>query len=163
MKKTNIVWFLENSVRKLSNDRTLRVMQSASITERKQNIIKKVERRKVQIGEWCVFKEEDGLNFFVGRVLLFALLNNAKKSRSIWEDDGTPSKIGALCSWYTFEKNRRALTGKLVESFQFTHGFISMDRYVCSLPSPKFVVSNDNGCKFLSLTKSTMDQLSNFI
>lgn len=104
MKKTNIVWFLENSVRKLSNDRTLRVMQSASITERKQNIIKKVERRKVQIGEWCVFKEEDGLNFFVGRVLLFALLNNAKKSRSIWEDDGTPSKIGALCSWYTFEK-----------------------------------------------------------
>ena len=43
IKKSSIVWYLESGVKKLSNDRLLRVMQSVSFTEQNKHFIEKVE------------------------------------------------------------------------------------------------------------------------
>ena len=57
-KKSSIVWLLESGVKKLSNYRRLRVMQSVSFTEQNKHIIAKVETRKtIQLGVIAFFKD----------------------------------------------------------------------------------------------------------
>jgi hypothetical protein len=75
VKKSAVVWFCENSVRRLSNDRTLRVMQSANFSERRKLKITSVSTRKViQIGDWCLFRNLEGNGFFGGASSLFCIL-----------------------------------------------------------------------------------------
>lgn len=101
IKKSTLCWFLENSVRGLSNDRTLRVMQSGQFHEQRRDNIKTVERRKLLVGDWALFWEGDEKKgFHVGRVLSFSFLKGAKKSYSLWEwENGcnNSENIGALC------------------------------------------------------------------
>ena len=79
VKKSAVVWFCENSVRRLSNDRTLRVMQSANFSERRKLKITSVSTRKViQIGDWCLFRNLEGNGFFGGEFSLFHTLTAIK-------------------------------------------------------------------------------------
>lgn len=43
---------------KISNDRSTRVMQSTSFSLGDKLVAKKVEKRKIRIGDWCVFQCE---------------------------------------------------------------------------------------------------------
>lgn len=83
VKKSAIVCFLEHGVRRLSNDRTYRVRVTAPYVQRRQLIVKAVEKRIVRIGDWCVFKTEDDCPlpylFLLGSVLSFSLLVGSKK------------------------------------------------------------------------------------
>ncbi len=75
VKKSAVVWFCENTVRRLSNDRTLRVMQSANFSERRKLKITSVSTRKVvQIGDWCLFRNLEGNGFLGGASSLFYIL-----------------------------------------------------------------------------------------
>ena len=79
VKKSAVVWFCENSVRRLSNDRTLRVMQSANFSERRKLKITSVSTRKViQIGDWCLFRNLEGNGFFWGEFSLLHTLTALK-------------------------------------------------------------------------------------
>ncbi len=146
-KKSTIVWAIEHSVKKLSNDRRLRVMQSVSFTEQNKLIIKHVSKRKiVQIGDWCIFKCSDDLSFMIGRVLSFALQENVNKSTAMWQWDASDEKtghVGALCAWYEIEIEDNKLTGFLHETNKFTNGFHSLKNYVCTCPPPEFVNCNN--------------------
>ncbi len=168
VKKSTLLWLLENSVKKLSNDRRLRVMQTVSFTEQNKLIIKHVSKRgKVQIGDWCIFKCSDGLSFMLGRVLSFAFEENAAKSIAIWEWDMDSVKngaqnVGALCAWYEVEVEENKLTGFLYETDKFTHGFYSISNYVCSCPPPQFISVNDEVVQ-LSFSNSTIIELSKML
>ena len=139
-KKSSIVWLLESGVKKLSNDRRLRVMQSVSFTEQNKHIITKVETRKtIQLGDYCVFQRLNRKNFLIGRVLSFALAGNYKKSGAMWEwkvDDKNIGKCSVLCYWFKAEEVQNNLTGNLIECDVSIPGFYSCDNYVCSLPDP---------------------------
>lgn len=73
------MWFLESAVTRLSNDRILRVMQTASFVDRQNLKVKKIEKRKIKLGDWCAFKKEEGTQVLVGRVLSISLLEDASK------------------------------------------------------------------------------------
>ncbi len=50
VKKSPVVCFFENSRRKLSSDRKLRVMQAATIKDRQRRVIKAVEKEPFVLG-----------------------------------------------------------------------------------------------------------------
>ena len=164
VKKSAVVWFCENSVRRLSNDRTLRVMQSANFSERRKLKITSVSTRKViQIGDWCLFRNLEGNGFFWGRVLSFAYFNSTKKSISMfeWIVDQKDHEVGVLCIWYKLEINQSLFSGKLIE-VHVHHGFHPCVSYICSCPSPTFTC-DAQGSKQLFFTNATVNQLSNFL
>jgi hypothetical protein len=117
-------------------------MQSVSFTEQNKHVIKIVEKRKkIQVGDYCVFQcLDDSHDFLIGRVLSFVLENNTKKSAAMWEWDADSRNIGkmcALCDWYKAEEIENNVTGKLTEYEQSILGFHSCDKYVCSVPDPR--------------------------
>ena len=78
VKKSCIVWYLECNVRKLSNDRILRVQLQTPYLDRQKLIVKSVERRqKLRMGDWAIFMTEDGSGlsqkFLLGRTISFSL------------------------------------------------------------------------------------------
>ena len=162
VRKTTLCWFLENPTRKLSNDRTLRVMQSGSCTEKRRVEVSKLEQRKVLVGDWCLFwTGEDKTSFHAGRVLSFALLSRANKSPSIWEWDLNninSDNVGALCVWYDLERHyNNEITGNLVPLQLNSVGFHPCKLYMCSVPSPRIDESQ------LCFLQNTVNQLKVFL
>jgi len=166
VKKSSVVWFLENSRRKLSSDRKLRVMQTATFKDRQRRVIKAVEKRTVRVGDWCIFKsEENNLNFLIGRVISLAVMDGKKNegSKFVWEwksSDKTANNIGALCVWYYFERVNSKITGKLEETQMNSIGFYPCHNYICSCPPPKFSISGD--VNSLSLNPRIVKQIDDF-
>lgn len=145
VKKSSVVWFFENSRRKLSSDRKLRVMQAATFKDRQRRVIKAVEKRTVRVGDWCIFKsEENNLNFLIGRVISLAVKDGKKNEgfKFVWEwksSDKTANKIGALCVWYYFGRVNSKITGKLEETQMNSIGFYPCYNYLISCPPPSEV------------------------
>lgn len=148
-KKSAVLWFLENGVKRLSNDRTVRVTQTASFITRQQMQIVRVEKKNSRLGDWCVFSKDDidlekvSSNFLVGRVLSMGCLKGTKKelSRPVYECDplsDSAKNIGALCLWYAFEERDRLITGKLIQSAVKVHGLHPVSTYLTSIPIPNF-------------------------
>ncbi len=170
VRKSAIVWFAEAGVRRLSNDRVSRVMQTASLPERRKQVVKEVGRQIVNVGDWCLFKNVEETNYYLGKILSLAIMNvqKTKRAKVIWEWDGSHGsnrgrknddpQVGALCLWYEFERSGGQLSGKLTESNLFTHGFHSCNYYICSCPPPQF--SDINVSSDLVYSDSIMIQLS---
>ncbi|EFX63864.1 hypothetical protein DAPPUDRAFT_334896 [Daphnia pulex] len=58
-KKQTIVWLCENGVKKQSNDRLKRaITQSSNFLLAQKLIINFSEKRKIRIGDWCMFKSD---------------------------------------------------------------------------------------------------------
>ena len=168
VKKSSVVWFLENSRRKLSSDRKLRVMQSATFNDRQRRVIKIVEKRTVRVGDWCIFKSDDkNFIFLIGRVLSLAVMDGKKNegSKYVWEwksgEKNNCDKIGALCVWYSFERINGKITGRLIETQMNSHGFYPCHHYICSSPPQKFSILGD--VSSLSLTPQTVQQIDEFM
>lgn len=129
IKKSAAVWFLENSIKKLSSDRTLRVMQSSTFQDRQKITVRKVEKRNVRIGDWSVFKyQHDKGKLLIGRVLSLAIMDGKRTegSKFVWEwviGEKNSEKVGALCVWYDFRLVSARLSGKLIEANLTSHGF----------------------------------------
>ena len=149
VKKSAIVWFLESGVRRLSNDRTYRVRVNTPYIQRRELMVKHVEKRTVRIGDWAIFKTDVNSPlanlFLLGRVLAFSVLVGNKKELNsrILEWDGEKCNVGALCIWYEVDYDRvRDSEGnfniqtKLKDIPVVSHGFHPCETYVCSLPSP---------------------------
>ncbi len=171
VKKSSVVWFLENSRRKLSSDRKLRVLQSATFKDRQKRVIKMVEKRTVRVGDWCVFKSDDkNCIFLIGRVLSLAVMDGKKnegskyvlewKSGEKTSSDKMTDKIGTLCVWYYFERVNGKITGRLIETQMNSHGFYPCHHYICSSPPPKFSILGD--VNSLSLNTQTVQQIDEF-
>ena len=145
VKKSCIVWYLECNVRKLSNDRILRVQLQTPYLDRQKLIVKSVERRqKLRMGDWAIFMTEDGSGlsqkFLLGRTISFSVLKGTAQElkKRIWEwDEGVPD-IGVLCAWYEIECKNRKITGSLKQMYATSHGFHPCSNYVCSVPPPCF-------------------------
>ena len=163
VKKSSIVWLLEHGERRLSNDRISRVMQTASFAERKKTIVQITGRQTVRLGDWCIFKNAEENNYYLGRVLGMAIIEGATNERSTiveeWDEHNkkNTTNTGALCSWFEFEQHGRKLTGLLKESNGFTHGFHSFRYYICSCPPPHYVNSESRD---LVLSQSVITMLS---
>ena len=71
VKKSSIVWFAESGVRRLSNDRVSRVMQTANIAERQKLLVTFFGKQSVRLGDYCIFKNND--NDFLGNILSFGV------------------------------------------------------------------------------------------
>ena len=132
IKKSRLMWWLQQGTRQLSNDRALRVTQTSSLTvriSRKQVI----GRQTIKLGDWCVFKKERNDDFLLGRVLFLGMLIGNRKdlSKFIFEYEYGTANVSALCSWYTFER-KMGLTGVLIEVPGQQHG------YICTAPPPNF-------------------------
>lgn len=126
IKKSAIVWFLENYVRKLSSDRNLRVMQGATYQDRQNNVVKNVEKRSIRMADWCVFKSSDKESkYLIGRIISLCRLDGKKTegSKFVWEWNGEEN-VGALCIWYSFEKRENIFTGRLLKLLFLVMDFI---------------------------------------
>ncbi|KAI9557260.1 hypothetical protein GHT06_017083 [Daphnia sinensis] len=117
-------------VRRLSNDRNLRVRHNARCVECAKLIVKIVERRKIRIGDWIVFKTEPkekeiAEKFLLGRVMSLSLLKGTKKEMAevLWEWDEDTKDVGVLCHWYICERKEKELTGNVDQIEVFSHRF----------------------------------------
>ncbi len=161
VRKSAIVWFAESGVRRLSNDRISRVMQTASISKRSKAIVSEVGRQTVRVHDWCIFKNEQEDCYFLGKVAVLAITENEgqKRRKYVWEWDGSNKNVGALCTWYNFERlTTGELTGILKECNEFTYGFHSCRYYVCSCPPPSF--ENVNESRNLVFSQFVITQLT---
>lgn len=59
LKKTTVTWLCETGVKKQSNDRSKRVTQGSNFVLAQKLIVQVVEKRKIRIGDWCVFACEN--------------------------------------------------------------------------------------------------------
>ncbi len=84
VKKSSVVWFLESGVKRLSNDRCVRVAQTGNVVEIDKMLVKFVGKQKIHLGDWCVFKESDK-EFLIGRVL--SMRNSYEKKSVVREWD----------------------------------------------------------------------------
>lgn len=167
VKKSSIVWMLEQNVRRLSNDRQFRVRQSIPFHEQKNLVVKTVERRKIRTGDWCVFKSssdsvrELNQKCLLGRVISLSLLSGSKKelSHQIWEWELEEKNVGVNCVWYSFNWVDNCLSGNLNEVHVFVHGFHPCESYVCSVPPPNYNCAKN----LVSLSPAVLTQLEPFI
>lgn len=125
----------------------IRVRHNAPYVERAKLIVKVVERRKIRIGDWIVFKtdpkeKEIAEKFLLGRVMLLSFLQGTKKemAKFLWEWDEGTKNVGVLCHWYIFERKEKELTGNVEQIEVFSHRFYSCrnDTYICSIPPPHY-------------------------
>ena len=158
-KKSTIVWLAENSCRKLSNDRTFRVMQSTNFLEKQKTIVQTVEKRRVILGDWCLFYTQDKTSFLLGNVLQFSA-DESNSKKSIFEWDGNIQGIRALCMWYQVQREGGIITGKLIEIPVFCHGFHPLQYYICSVPPPCFLTAEES--RILSFDNATVEQITKF-
>lgn len=166
VKKSTVVWFLENNVQKpdrISSDRTLRVRQLNCPAPSNQLVLE-VGKKNVMAGDWCVFRKASEDGFLVGRVLLLSYLDNRKERILEWKFSlekaatAAAAHIGALCDWFTLDMT----TGSLGVVQMETHGFHPLIYYVCSLPPPQFSVSSD-GLELNTVPIDTIKSLINII
>ena len=144
VRKSSLVWFLQNGARKLSNDRTVRVTQM-SLLYRNNPPDQEIGRRALRIGDWAIFQKENSCEFLLGRVLSFGMLQGSRKELSKFIDrcDIGDSKIGALCSWYHIELEPTSnLFGAISDATMLNHGLHPCAYYVLSTPSPSIIYSN---------------------
>ena len=86
-----LCWFLETQMKKMSNDRNLKVRQLLSFPEAQKLLVKKVEESKiVRIGDWCLFQTLSGSKrdylFLLGRVLQFkSFFGSKQKTLFEWQ------------------------------------------------------------------------------
>ena len=141
------MWFLEEGVRRLSNDRNFRVRHSAPYVERAKLIVKVVELRQIRIGDWIVFKTDPkekkiAQKFLLGRVISLSLLKGTKKEmgKVLWYWEEGTKDVGVLCHWYIFEQKGKELTGNVDQIEVFSHRFYPChnDTYICSIPPPHY-------------------------
>lgn len=149
VRKSTIVWFCENNVRRLSNDRNFRVRSSIPHAQRKKMAVKVIERRdSVKIGDWGIFKtcpdsfvlSDISEDFLLGRAISFSHLSqaNRKPDSVIWEWDEGATDVGVLCDWYSLSKEGCTFTGSMKQLSVYSHGFYDCRNYVCSVPPPAF-------------------------
>ncbi len=152
VKKSAIAWFAESGVRRLSNDRVSRVMQTANISERQKSKVIEVGKQVVNLGDFCIFKNVEEDNYYLGNILSLASIEeNSTRRKVVWDWDGLDNKTAALCNWWEFERFKDGkLTGKLRECRYFTHGFHSCKRYyICSCPPPETFQLSQNPSELL--------------
>jgi hypothetical protein len=145
-KKQTIVWLCENGVKKQSNDRLKRVTQSSNFLLAQKLIINFPEKRKIRIGDWCMFKSDvtgrgkkKKQRVLVGRVLSFMLMSGGKNEMKqiIYNWDGEKN-VGAQCDWYCFDHVNQQLTVRFIEQPMFAHGYHCLVIiYVVCLPCDK--------------------------
>ena len=146
VKKSSLVWFLENGADKLSNDR-LRRFVTTSRLKRQQYPVMVVSKCTVRITDWCVFLKHDSDQFLVGRVLRLSFLTGSKElSKEINEYEPGTHNVGALCLWYEFEYQEGLITGFIKPIPIAAHGYHDFVRYICSVPSPS--VTSDRRAYF---------------
>ncbi|KAK4024074.1 hypothetical protein OUZ56_009464 [Daphnia magna] len=125
VKKSTVVWFCESNFKRLSNDRNFRIRGPIAYSPNRQTIIETVEaKEKVEIGNWAIFRTCPGSairgdkiseRHLLGRVLGFAELNSAKKSKYeiLQWVRGTSDEIGVICHWYRLIRERQSFTVSL--------------------------------------------------
>lgn len=148
VRKSTMCWYLEDGMRKMSNDRILRVRQLASFADTQRNIVKKVEVRPiVRIGDWCLFKTQPDsdlkLKFLLGRVIQFSFigesLGSGRKKMTVYQWEKGTDNIGVNCTWYRFSGqtwNSRKISSIGEKLDVIAHGFHPCLTYICSLPPP---------------------------
>ena len=135
-KKSTMLWFFLKSLKKLSNDRLYRVMQTqCSRISFPCNDVRKVARKNIQLGDWCVFRKSDCHSFLLGRILSFGLLTSNTTTLVREYVLGTDN-VGAVCSWFKFETDDYDKTGWLKEVEMATHGLYPCCYYICTMPPP---------------------------
>lgn len=141
VKKSSVVWYLENNVQKVSSDRTYRVRQQTGSVDHINRVISRVGKETIMPGDWYVFNREDGNGFLVGHVVLLAYLDGRKENVYNWSYNGGSSSenVGALCNWFSLERS----TGHLLSVRGIIHGLHPCAYYVKSIPPPSYISSNN--------------------
>lgn len=155
-KKTTVVWYFDEELRKQSSDRSIRVRQEASVPRPNSNRNGYVERRTIRPGDWCIFKGDEGEGFLLGRILFLSLLTGTKRELSNQIDEWNESikNVGAQCTWYTFNLDGTKLSHSLTQSPVFAHGLCPCEMYVCSIPPPTEMIENG-----VRISTNTLQQL----
>lgn len=156
VKKSSVVWYLENNVQKVSSDRTYRVRQQTGSLAHASRIITCVGKETIMPGDWCVFGREDGNGSLVGHVVLLSYLDGRKENVYNWSFNGETSGeiVGALCNWYSLEIG----TGHLRSVRGIIHGFHPCAYYINSIPPPSYIPSN-NGEQILTVPQTILQSL----
>lgn len=77
VKESSIVRFMEAGVRRLSNDRIQRVMQTANYYGRQKSIVTELGKQTVRLGDWSLFKTIDGENYFFRNILSLSVIEGS--------------------------------------------------------------------------------------
>jgi hypothetical protein len=159
-KKTTVVWYFDEELRKQSNDRSIRVRQEASVPRPNGKRNGYVERGTIKPGDWCVFQGDEGEGLLLGRVLFLSLLTGTRRelSKPIDEWIEPVENVGAQCIWYTFSHNGTNLSPSLTQSPVFSHGLCPCEMYLCSIPPPTEMIENG-----VRISTDTLQQLTAFL
>ena len=116
----------------------------------KKLIVRVVEKRKIRIGDWCLFACENNSKkkksrVMVGHVLSLSLINASKKdsTKPIYDWKEGDKNVGVICDWFILDNKKQRISGLLIEQAMFSHGLHPCEYYVCSLPSPTFSVTQN--------------------
>jgi len=159
VKKSSVVWFLENNVQRISSDRAFRFRQ-LNYLGRPSHVISRVEKQVVLPGDWCIFSREDGNGFLIGYIILLAYLDGRRESVFQWEmnDETDTEEVGVLCDWYSLDMS----SGKLESVPNILHGFHPCSFYIASIPTPQYAVSAD-GVKSHSVPIEILNSITRIV
>lgn len=141
VRKSSICWLLNSNVAKLSSDRLQRVRTAEtakSIRNNETPITINCIRisDEINIGDWCLFEKVDDDKCVIGIVLSFAYINgktwkSIEYSSTFARVSGNTKSIGVLCHWFNVDSS-----GKLVLLEISVHGYIPIEQYRLTIPSP---------------------------
>ena len=140
IRKSTALYLLQER-NQLSNDRLLRVRSTQSshlyTGGNGDDSFDSGHQKKVNSGDMCVFKRIDCEKVIIGRVIQFSYLDGGKRERqysSSYVDMSLEShkNIGVFANWFkAFNISRETVSFKPHDAF--TIGYLSMDRYVCTI------------------------------
>lgn len=165
IRKSHLIWLLTDSKDGLSSDRLKRVQsQDKKNSSCRRLQFKRVkptngmhENEEIQIGDWCIFYNNNTHNcskkFVFGSALGFEYIDgkNRKERKYTWDfakvkpDDKCKIKRGiqVLALWYSLDVN-----GVIKELPQIKTFYIDIRQYVVTLSSPSFNATENSGRNF---------------
>lgn len=165
VRKSTLIWLLNDSNEGLSNDRLKRVQNSNGKKSSSRQLCFKRKtpqsvstNDEIQIGEWCVFKNDNenisSSKFIIGEVLGYQYIigNNPKEKQYTWDFALTKSApqiktkrgINVLAVWFAYEGN-----GELKRIPNVSCYYTNIENYVVTVPDPSFQSAITTGKEIL--------------
>lgn len=146
------MWLLSDSSNPLSNDRLKRVQGAQEQKDARKRLILSREMsgmrlnkaKEIQLGDWCVFRPNDGCDFMLGSVSGFQYIagKSDKERQYTWDfapvapehlSEDKKRGVNVMSSWYHIDS---AMQIKRLDGLNCF--YINIDNYVATFMDPTF-------------------------
>lgn len=167
-RKSTVIWAASNSKDKLSSDRLRRVQNKTTRRQLEFVEVSMMEKPiytvdEIKIGDWCIFRYENGIDkFILGNILSFRYINARTKKEKQYTYDFAPvlhaenvRGVEVLASWFRMELNGMEQTFEHINC-----AFININRYIANILSNAIQKdTNENICLSQKYLQSIQTEL----